>query len=217
MENCSSWLRLSLAPGPLPKDNHFLSFLLILLDVSSVFITIPCNSVRSGSAKFKAVPQIREERGLFAQCLLEYGLSPPGLRENPRFRQQEGETNKRAQNNNNNLKAHISAFSLKGDFKRLSLKTYTCTFFAKTSSQPERGWSCRTRASQPCVCQLFPLQDWQATGWQLEVSATYTHTCDSRLIAVYTFTCYQFAFLISVHFLICPFPLSYYLNMVKSY
>lgn len=119
MENCSSLLCLSLAPGPLPQNNHFLSFQLNLLDVSSIFLLTPCNSVRFGSAKFKALPQIRAERALFAQCLiclslkrfavqglrlfpvhvplpLEYGLSPPGLTENPCFRQQKGERNKEA-------------------------------------------------------------------------------------------------------------------------
>lgn len=169
MENCSSLLCLSLAPGPLPPNNHFLSFQLIFLDVSSIFLLTPCNSVRFGSAKFKALPQIREERALFAQCLiflslkrfavqglrlfpvhvplpLEYGLSPPGLRENPCFRHQEGERNKEAKKTNNNKKPHISAFFLKGDFKRLSLKMYTC-IFAETSSQPQRGWRCRALVS----------------------------------------------------------------------
>ena len=176
MENCSSLLCLSLAPGPLPQNNHFLSFQLNLLDMSSIFLLTPCNSVRFGSAKFKALPQIRAERALFAQCLiclslkrfavqglrlfpvhvplpLEYGLSPPGLTENPCFRQQKGDRNKEAKknNNNNNRKPHISAFFLKGDFKRLSLKMYTCIFFAETSSQPQRGWRYRAPASHLCA------------------------------------------------------------------
>ena len=148
MENCSSWLCLSLAPGPLPKDNHFLSFLLILLDVSSILLT-PCNSIRSGSAKFKAVPQIRD--WFVCPVLARTWPFSSWFEGESMLQAARGRNKQKSKKKKKNLKAHISAFSLKGDFKKLSLKTYTCTFFAKTSSQPVRGWRCRTRASQLCA------------------------------------------------------------------